>query len=1113
MGGVASIPTDPSRKVQVISAGWSRTGTVSMSLALDKLLDGPICHGGTQILVRDDDYCSTWIKAYAAREAGDKEGTLKLVRKATQGFVGTADLPPADFIPEMLELYPEAKVVLVRRDAAKWWNSIATLTSRTTPIWLGPVLSPIPGWRHLATFASVYSRSTLRLAGLNDKDASPADLIRHGGPHILEAHHNKVRSLVPKERLLEMDLKDGWEPLCKFLDLPVPDESFPRANDGQAADQFATRVLLKVLQVTRLLRLCPSTDPEEPLQGELIEYYLADIDEPAHPYEALSYVWGKPDKTRSISIEGSDVPITSNLHVALKALRHQSFERFLWADALCINQTDDVEKDEQICLMYMIYARASLVIVWLGHEEHESTQAIEDLRRIGSMERSQTSLTPNDSKATFDRIVKLFKRNWFTRIWVLQEIGAARSVQIRCGHSAINGYAFGLAVDLMESAFSARHDLRSLHRTIRSVAYLMQGSRFRSAFSHGVGSEGVCPFGELVDMFHSRKATRSHDKIYALLNMSSDDTDISGLLPDYTIPFGELLKRATAFILSENLNIECRGEVEAVVIKTKGYVLGYIEAADEDMHANNRQCIDVNWRDTFDSEMLRRQNIVAWMIQISTIPLRKGDIICVIEGATRPTIIRTYRDFSAILVAAAPPPKFMDDQSVQLTWDSVSKQIAAPFRDLVLVWDWKCSARTFSKLECYSAWANASKWSSKNSKSDDGTYITGADEVLDCGLLLLDAGNLEIAERGCTEALQVYELALQSKASGETSQRELSDLLHRIRDKLYTISHSVFTQHVGNQREPGVQCISWLFLWALQRNLKFVMKLLSETGRVDPNVADHMRSSMLSLAARMGRSDVVDWLLSRDAHVNILSFERSREMIALHEATEAGHLAIVERLLEANADVNATTKFRRETALQKAAGAGNLAIVDRLIQGKAWIDAANGWGCTALQKAAEAGHIAVVEQLLQAKADVNKGGKFGESRPLQAASGAGHLAIVQLLLKAKANVDGGGYSRERPLIQTASSNGHLAIVERLLQAGANVDMGKNSEAETALAAASKSGHLAVVERLLKAKADVNADAGLGRDGRTALQAASEAGHFAVVQRFASCKSMCNCKNQ
>lgn len=76
------------------------------------------------------DYCRTWIKAYEAREAGDKEETLKLVRKATAGFVATADLPPSDFIPEMMELYPEAKVVLVRRDPEKWWNSIAALTSR-----------------------------------------------------------------------------------------------------------------------------------------------------------------------------------------------------------------------------------------------------------------------------------------------------------------------------------------------------------------------------------------------------------------------------------------------------------------------------------------------------------------------------------------------------------------------------------------------------------------------------------------------------------------------------------------------------------------------------------------------------------------------------------------------------------------------------------------------------------------------------------------------------------------------------------------------------------------------------------------------------------------------
>ncbi|TVY56478.1 hypothetical protein LCER1_G003736 [Lachnellula cervina] len=190
------------------------------------------------------DYCGTWIKAYEARNAGDKETTLKLVQKATAGFVGTADLPPSDFMAELMELYPDVKVVLVRRDPVKWWNSVAALTSRTTPPWLGIVMAPIPGWRYLPLFAKEYSRSTLRLAGLTEKTNSPPVRV-----DILEAHHEKVRSLVPKKQLLEMDLSEGWEPLCKFLGVPVPNEPFPRANDAKAADDYATTVLLKVFGV------------------------------------------------------------------------------------------------------------------------------------------------------------------------------------------------------------------------------------------------------------------------------------------------------------------------------------------------------------------------------------------------------------------------------------------------------------------------------------------------------------------------------------------------------------------------------------------------------------------------------------------------------------------------------------------------------------------------------------------------------------------------------------------------------------------------------------------------------------------------------------------------
>lgn len=55
-----------------------------------------------------------------------------------------------------------------------------------------------------------------------------------------------MRSVVPKDQLLEMDLSEGWAPLCQFLGVPVPDEPFPRANDAKAADDYAVKVLLKV---------------------------------------------------------------------------------------------------------------------------------------------------------------------------------------------------------------------------------------------------------------------------------------------------------------------------------------------------------------------------------------------------------------------------------------------------------------------------------------------------------------------------------------------------------------------------------------------------------------------------------------------------------------------------------------------------------------------------------------------------------------------------------------------------------------------------------------------------------------------------------------------------
>ncbi|KAI1246930.1 hypothetical protein MGN70_010815 [Eutypa lata] len=242
MGGVESVPTDPSRRIQVIGAGYSRTGTVSMQMALTKLLNGPVIHGGTQVLEGSDAYCKTWIRAYEAKRRGDKEQTLKYVREATRGFVGTADLPTIDFVPEMVELYPEAKVVLVGRDPERWAKSVAGIGKNASLWWLSYVMWPVPGWRWFPSFIEQFIISSRQLQAEGDKEGGP-------NPRLLANYNNWIRSVVPEDKLLEMELGQGWEPLCAFLDLPVPDEPFPRANDSDAAEQYAKNVFKTLARI------------------------------------------------------------------------------------------------------------------------------------------------------------------------------------------------------------------------------------------------------------------------------------------------------------------------------------------------------------------------------------------------------------------------------------------------------------------------------------------------------------------------------------------------------------------------------------------------------------------------------------------------------------------------------------------------------------------------------------------------------------------------------------------------------------------------------------------------------------------------------------------------
>ncbi|KAH8682024.1 P-loop containing nucleoside triphosphate hydrolase protein [Xylariales sp. PMI_506] len=238
MGGIPSKP-DPSKHLEIIGAGYSRTGTASMQYALQKLLDGPVLHGATHLLSREDAFSRKWVEILKAREEGDKERELKVMRDVFGGYVACTDSPTLMLLPELLELYPNAKVVLVTRNRTTWYKSFEPVLANASA-WFLPYLTAIsPGLRWFPTIMQFWKADT---------DALLARYGRSGDyEHLIEVHNQWVMETVPKDKLLVMSLDEGWEPLCKFLGKPIPGEPFPRTNDAEAADRIAKWVFLKLL--------------------------------------------------------------------------------------------------------------------------------------------------------------------------------------------------------------------------------------------------------------------------------------------------------------------------------------------------------------------------------------------------------------------------------------------------------------------------------------------------------------------------------------------------------------------------------------------------------------------------------------------------------------------------------------------------------------------------------------------------------------------------------------------------------------------------------------------------------------------------------------------------
>jgi hypothetical protein len=195
--------------LRVVGAGLGRTGTLSLKLALEKLLGAP-CYHMVEVFPRPE-HQRIWRDAALGRPQDWK--------RLFEGFAATVDWPACAFWSEIHAAFPDALIVLSVRPADAWWKSASGT--------IFAVQEKIPGAMREMADAMFREKFTPRL---DDRDACIA---------AYERHNADVRARAPKDRLLEWTASDGWAPLCKALGVPVPAEPFPRVN---TTEEFLTRL-------------------------------------------------------------------------------------------------------------------------------------------------------------------------------------------------------------------------------------------------------------------------------------------------------------------------------------------------------------------------------------------------------------------------------------------------------------------------------------------------------------------------------------------------------------------------------------------------------------------------------------------------------------------------------------------------------------------------------------------------------------------------------------------------------------------------------------------------------------------------------------------------------
>lgn len=269
----------------------------------------------------------------------------------------------------------------------------------------------------------------------------------------------------------------------------------------------------------RIIILQPSLEPSSDLH---ISFHQGSLEELEDDYEAVSYCWGADVRTCPLHVSDSTkVMVTANLGLALRKFRHKGDVRLLWADAACINQTDDEEKARQIPLMVRIFRGAKRVLSWLGPGGNREEKAIRSLARATR----QLGGDPLNG-VNLDEVEALLSLDYFQRLWIIQEIVFNIDVLLVCGAAEISWIRLWSGLDVsVPYHYTQDEDSSRIGRQVAKLKIIYDlWTHHSMKKSHSQTPWDVMETGilDIMTQFAEYRCTDDRDRFHALYSMATD---------------------------------------------------------------------------------------------------------------------------------------------------------------------------------------------------------------------------------------------------------------------------------------------------------------------------------------------------------------------------------------------------------------------------------------------------------------------------------------------------------------------------------------------------------------------------------------------------------------